>query len=50
MTRQDAHDFVALATQIGIRPRTTIFRLDEVNEALAAVANDAIDGAAVVLP
>jgi propanol-preferring alcohol dehydrogenase len=50
MTRQDAHDFVALAAKIGIRPRTTVFRLDEVNEALAAVANDAIDGAAVVLP
>lgn len=50
MTRQDARDFVALATKIGIRPRTTIFRLDQVNDALAAVANDAIDGAAVVIP
>ncbi len=50
MTRQDARDFVALATKIGIRPRTTIFRLDQVNAALAAVANDAIDGAAVVIP
>jgi propanol-preferring alcohol dehydrogenase len=50
MTRQDARDFVALAARIGIRPRTTIFHLDQVNDALAAVANDAIDGAAVVLP
>jgi propanol-preferring alcohol dehydrogenase len=50
MTRQDAHDFVALAARIGIRPRTTIFHLDQVNDALAAVANDAIDGAAVVIP
>jgi propanol-preferring alcohol dehydrogenase len=50
MTRQDGHDFIALATEIGIRPRTTVFRLDEVNEALAAVANDAVDGAAVVVP
>jgi propanol-preferring alcohol dehydrogenase len=50
MTRQDARDFVALAARIGIRPRTTIFRLDQVNDALAAVANDAIDGAAVVIP
>lgn len=49
MTRQDAHDFVQLATQIGIRPRTTLFPLDQVNEALAAVYHDAIDGAAVVL-
>ncbi len=50
MTRQDARDFVALATTIGIRPRTTVFPLDRVNDALAAVANDAIDGAAVVIP
>jgi len=50
MTRQDGRDFVALAAKIGIRPRTTVFRLDQVNEALAAVANDAIDGAAVVIP
>ncbi len=50
MTRQDGRDFVALATKIGIRPHTTLFRLEEVNEALLAVARDAIDGAAVVVP
>jgi propanol-preferring alcohol dehydrogenase len=50
MTRQDGRDFVALAAKIGIRPRTTLFRLDQVNDALLAVANDAIDGAAVVIP
>jgi len=50
MTRQDGRDFVELATQLGIRPRTTVFRLDAVNDALLAVANDAIDGAAVVIP
>lgn len=50
MTRQDARDFVALATKIGIRPRTTVFPLDQVNDALLAVAQDAIDGAAVVVP
>lgn len=50
MTRQDARDFVALATKIGIRPQTTCFRLEDVNDALLAVANDAIDGAAVVVP
>jgi propanol-preferring alcohol dehydrogenase len=49
MTRADAHDFVQLATQIGMRPRTTLFMLDQVNEALAAVYRDAVDGAAVVL-
>jgi propanol-preferring alcohol dehydrogenase len=50
MTRQDGRDFVALAAKIGIRPRTTVFKLEEVNDALLAVANDAIDGAAVIVP
>jgi len=50
MTRQDGRDFVALATRIGIHPRTTHFRLEDVNDALLAVANDAVDGAAVVIP
>ncbi len=49
MTRQDGRDFVALASEIGIHPRTTTFPLDKVNEALMAVSNDAIDGAAVVV-
>jgi len=50
MTREDARDFVALAQEIGIRPRTTVFPLEKVNEALLAVAEDRIDGAAVVMP
>lgn len=50
MTRKDGRDFVALAAKIGIRPQTTCFPLEQVNEALLAVANDAIDGAAVVVP
>lgn len=49
MTRQDARDFVKLAGEIGIRPRTTCFPLTEVNQALAAVYHDSVDGAAVVL-
>jgi propanol-preferring alcohol dehydrogenase len=50
MTRQDGRDFVKLTAEIGIRPRTTVFRLQEANDALLAVANDAIDGAAVIVP
>lgn len=50
MTRQDGRDFVALASEIGIRPHTTVFALEQVNEALLAVAQDRIDGAAVVVP
>jgi propanol-preferring alcohol dehydrogenase len=50
MTRSDARDFLRTATEIGLRPKVTVFPLDRVNEALLAVKNDAIDGAAVVTP
>ncbi len=50
MTRGDARDFLALAAQIGMQPRVTVFPLDQANEALLAVKNDAIDGAAVIVP
>ena len=49
MTRADARDFLSLAAAIPIRPRVTTFALDQTNEALAAVKNDAIDGAAVIV-
>jgi propanol-preferring alcohol dehydrogenase len=50
MTRSDAHDFLKLAREIGIRPKVTVFALDRANEALAAVKGDSIDGAAVIVP
>lgn len=50
MTRADARDFLALAAQIGLQPKVTVFPLDQVNEALLAVKNDSIDGAAVITP
>ena len=50
MTRADARDFLELAARIGIRPKVTAFPLDRANEALQAVKNDAIDGAAVIVP
>lgn len=50
MTRADARDFLALAAQIGLRPKVTVFSLDQANEALLAVKNDAVDGAAVIVP
>jgi alcohol dehydrogenase, propanol-preferring len=49
MTRSDARDFLQLATEINLCPKTTQFSLDHVNEALAAVKDDAIDGAAVIV-
>ena len=48
MTRADARDFVTLAAEIGLKPRTQVFALEQVNEALGAVSRDAIDGAAVI--
>lgn len=50
MTRSDARDFLKIATEIGLRPRTTVFPLDQANEALSAVKSDSIDGAAVIVP
>ena len=50
MTRQDARDFLRTAAEIGLRPKVTVFPLDEANRALEAVKADAIDGAAVIVP
>ncbi len=50
MTRADARDFLALAAQIELRPKVTVFSLDQANEALMAVKKDEIDGAAVIVP
>ncbi len=49
MTREDARDFLKVAQEIGIRPKTTLFPLEEVNAALNAVYKETIDGAAVVM-
>ena len=50
VTRADARDFLQLASEIGFRPQVTTFRLDQANEALLALKNDAINGAAVIIP
>jgi len=50
MTRADARDFLALAAEIGLKPKVTVFPLDQANKALLAVKNDAVDGAAVIVP
>lgn len=50
MTRADARDFLALAAEIRLRPKVTVFSLDQANEALMAVKRDAVDGAAVIVP
>lgn len=50
MTRADARNFLRIAAEIGLRPKVTAFPLEQANEALLAVKNDSIDGAAVIIP
>ena len=50
MTRSDARDFLKIATDICLQPRVKVFSLEQANEVLAAVKNDAVDGAAVIVP
>lgn len=50
MTRQDATEFLELASKIRLHPKVTTFPLQNVNEALATLKRDGIDGAAVIVP
>jgi propanol-preferring alcohol dehydrogenase len=50
MTRADARDFLKIAAEINLHPKSTKFPLQQANEALLAIKNDSIDGAAVVVP
>jgi alcohol dehydrogenase, propanol-preferring len=50
MTRSDARDFLQIAAAINLRPKITVFPLDQANEALAALKSDSVDGAAVIAP
>ena len=50
MTRADAREFLQVASAIGLRPSVTAFPLDRANEALRAIKDDAIEGAAVIVP
>lgn len=47
-TREDGHEFLELAKKIPIKPHITCFPLQEANEALIQVKNDAIQGTAVL--
>ena len=50
LTRQDAIDFLALAPQVPVRTRTREFPLEQANEALAALREGDLTGAAVLRP
>jgi propanol-preferring alcohol dehydrogenase len=47
-TRQDGEDFLKIAAEIPIELHTRLYLLEEANEALFALKNDAIPGAAVL--
>jgi len=50
MTRQDGQDFLRIAEQIRLTPSVKTFRLEQANQALQAIASDATDSSAVLLP
>jgi propanol-preferring alcohol dehydrogenase len=50
LTRQDGVDFLRLAPQIGIVTKTTSYRLDQANQALADLRAGRFEGAAVLVP
>jgi len=47
-TRQDGEDFLQIAAEIPIQTHVRMFPLAEANQALDALKNDAISGAAVL--
>lgn len=50
MTRQDARDFLEIASDLKIRPQTRVFSLEEANAALMAVKDETEQGSAVIVP
>lgn len=50
MTRQDARDFLKVAGEIGLKPETQTFTLEQANKALQAQKEDRLNRTAVILP
>jgi alcohol dehydrogenase, propanol-preferring len=50
MTRKDGRDFLRVAEEIGLTPSVQSFPLEQANQALQAIASDATDSSAVLLP
>ena len=48
-TRRDGEEFLAIASDIGMRVETTAYRLDEADAALRDLAHDRVTGAAVLV-
>jgi propanol-preferring alcohol dehydrogenase len=50
LTRQDGLDFLKLAPEIGIVTKTTVYEVQDANQALADLRAGRFDGAAVLVP
>jgi propanol-preferring alcohol dehydrogenase len=50
LTRDDGHEFLALAPQVPVRTTTTTYRLDQAEQALADLRAGAFSGTAVLIP
>lgn len=50
LTREDAAEFLAVAPKAGVRPTTTVYPLEQANEALADLRAGRFQGAAVLVP
>lgn len=50
LTRGDGHAFLAVAPEVPVHSRTTMFPLEEANAALTALRTGRIEGAAVLVP
>ena len=49
MTREDARDFLKIATDLKVLPQVTVFPLEDANNALLAVKNESGIGSTVIL-
>ena len=50
MTRQDARDFIQLASELRMQPEVTTYALEEAKLALLAVKQETDQGTAVIVP
>ena len=49
LTRKDGNEFLDLVTHVPVKTETRLFKLHEANEALAAVREGKLSGAAVLV-
>lgn len=50
MNREDARDFLKLADELQIKPKASLFSLDDANRALMSVKEETENGSAVIVP